>query len=243
MHRNFMVASERVVHPGFASAMVEIGPWRLVDAGRPDFPGLNGAIVATEASPNDLVLAEEWFAGRGSHCMFRLRRDTDGELISTLLKRGYAINRREPAHYQESPEPPDYEEPLEIVEIADIEQLERFLASGRAPPPNEFFEALSRKELSIPGFAEYFGLVDGRTVGAASSLTSESIVGIYAVGVEEAYRRRGFGAALTWAAVAGGLRRGATRAWLGSTEMSHGIYERMGFSTLYEYLHLDRAVK
>jgi GNAT superfamily N-acetyltransferase len=97
--------------------------------------------------------------------------------------------------------------------------------------------------MSIPGFAEYFGVFDGRTVGAASSLTGGSIVGVYALGVEEAYRRRGFGAALTWAAVAGGLRRGATSAWLGSTEMSHAIYERMGFSTLYEYLHLDRGVK
>lgn len=238
-----MVASERVVHPGFPSATAEVGPWTLVDAGRRDWPGLNGAIVTTEASPGDLAVAEEWFAERRSRCMFRLRRDVDGQLISTLLERGYAIIRREPALCQESPEPPVYEGPLEIVEIAGIEQLERFLASDRAPPPSEFSEAMSRKEMSIPGFAEYFGVFDGRTVGAASSLTGGSIVGVYALGVEEAYRRRGFGAALTWAAVAGGLRRGATSAWLGSTEMSHAIYERMGFSTLYEYLHLDRGVK
>jgi GNAT superfamily N-acetyltransferase len=243
MHRNFMTAAERVVHPGYPSARVEVGPWLLVDAGRPDHPNLNGATVVTEASPGDLAVAEEWFAERGSRCMFKLRRDTDGYLISTLLERGYAVNRREPALYQESPKPPSYEGPLEIVEIASMKQLDRFLASDRAPPPNDFLEAFSRKEMSIPGFIEYFGLVDGKPVGAASSLTSGSIVGIYAVGVEESYRRRGFGTALTWAAVAGGLKRGATSAWLGSTEMSHSIYQRMGFSLLYEYLKLDRQVE
>ena len=240
MHRNLIIATERFVHPGHSCARDEAGPWLLVDAGRIDHPYLNVAIVATEASPDDLAVAEEWFAERGPRCIFRLRRDADGELISTLLGRGYTVNRKEAALHQESPKPPGYEGPLEIVEIADIEQLDRLLTSG---PPNEFAEAVSRKKLSIPGFVEYFGLVDDIPVGAASSLTSESIVGIYTVWVEESYRRRGFGTALTWAAVAGGLKRGATNAWIASTEMSHEMYERMGFSTMYEYIILDREVE
>ena len=238
MHHNFTLAAERVVHPGYPSARAEVGPWLLIDAGRSDRQYLNGAIAASEASSRDLAVAEEWFVQRGSRCIFRLRRDTDGELISSLLEGGYAVARREPALCHELPMPPVYEGPLEIVEVTGIEQFVR-LASHRALPPNEFAQALSRKELSIPGFVEYFGFVDGRPVGAASSLVSESIVGIYAVGVEEKHRRSGYGTALTWAAAAGGLKRGATRAWLGSTEMSHKIYERMGFSTLYEYVHLD----
>lgn len=65
-----------------------------------------------------------------------------------------------------------------------------------------------------------------------------TIVGVYNVSVAELFRRRGFGEAVTWAAVAAGLDRGATDAWLGSTAMAYSLYQRMGFSQQYEYVVL-----
>jgi ribosomal protein S18 acetylase RimI-like enzyme len=61
---------------------------------------------------------------------------------------------------------------------------------------------------------------------------------VYNVSVAEPFRRRGFGEAITWAAVAAGLQRGAIDAWLGSSAMGYALYRRMGFSQQYEYVVL-----
>jgi len=42
-------------------------------------------------------------------------------------------------------------------------------------------------------------------------------------------RRRGYGAAMTWAAIAEGVKRGCTAAALRATEMGESVYAAMGF--------------
>ena len=66
-----------------------------------------------------------------------------------------------------------------------------------------------------------------------------TVAGIYWVATIEEQRRRGYGEALTWAAVAGGRELGCGIASLQASKLGRRIYARMGFEhgLDYEYLH------
>jgi ribosomal protein S18 acetylase RimI-like enzyme len=73
---------------------------------------------------------------------------------------------------------------------------------------------------------------DGRTVGRVAVNTWRGIAGIYSMGVSEAYRRRGFGAALTIAACRVAAAQGCTHAVLNATEEGEALYRAIGFRSL-----------
>jgi predicted acetyltransferase len=64
---------------------------------------------------------------------------------------------------------------------------------------------------------------------------THGVAGIAWVGTIPECRNRGFGEAVTWAAVREGLRRGACFANLQASPMGRPIYERMGFITPTSY--------
>lgn len=101
-----------------------------------------------------------------------------------------------------------------------------------------------------PGLAEIFaagpavaagrvrplvGYLDGAPVACSAMLLTGTVAGIYNVAVTAACRRRGFGTALTWAAVAAGREAGAGVAVLQSTPLGETVYRRMGFRTVTCY--------
>ena len=67
------------------------------------------------------------------------------------------------------------------------------------------------------------------------SFRSDGTVGIYNVGTAESVRRRGYGWALTLAAIRAGAEAGCTLATLQSAAMAQSLYEVHGFRTLYRY--------
>ena len=67
-----------------------------------------------------------------------------------------------------------------------------------------------------------------RTVGEASAYLLHDTVGIFGVGVVEAARRRGVGAALTLRASRAFVDR-ADLAWLQPSEMARRMYAALGF--------------
>ena len=106
---------------------------------------------------------------------------------------------------------------------------------------DEFRYSMSGKILSTPGTCQIWGFLDEQLVAGATAISTPGIAGIYAVSVEEPHRRQGFGAAITWAAIRSGLEMGAESAWLGTTEMAHSMYLRMGFEQVGEYQMLERV--
>ena len=87
---------------------------------------------------------------------------------------------------------------------------------------------------------ECWGFLGDRLVAGSIVVTTPPIAGIYAVFCESGYRRRGFGTAVTWAAVKTGKEDGAHRFFLGATEMAFAMYKRMGFNPVSEYVMLSR---
>jgi len=74
----------------------------------------------------------------------------------------------------------------------------------------------------------WLGRVDGRAASIAAASVSHGFVGIYAVATDPAFRGRGYGEALTWAAT---MFRPDLPATLQASPMGRPVYERMGFTT------------
>ena len=87
----------------------------------------------------------------------------------------------------------------------------------------------------------FVGRVGGEPVCTSLLFTSGRIAGIYWVGTVPEHRGRGFGAAVTWAAVEAGRQRGCVLASLQASEAGRRVYEGMGFETPLHYLHFSPA--
>lgn len=78
----------------------------------------------------------------------------------------------------------------------------------------------------------WVGFADRRPVAAASVLIRDGVAGLYNVSTIAAARGRGFGAALSVAALRGAAATGATTAILHASPDGLPIYQRLGFQTL-----------
>jgi ribosomal protein S18 acetylase RimI-like enzyme len=81
----------------------------------------------------------------------------------------------------------------------------------------------------------YVGYVDDEPVATALTYTGDGTVGIYTVGTREAWRRRGFGAAITRHAIRDAAEAGATVAILQTSAAGRGVYESLGFREVSQY--------
>ena len=238
MHQNHLVAWERVAAVGPRSTMERVGPWLLLDTAVPEFAVASGGKVVDSARVQDLPRAIEWFERRGVSAGFLLREAEDAHLAAALEQRGFAPGRIEPALALHSPAPPAYDGPLTITEVVNDADIERYGPINWAPDVAHVGLAIARTARRL-GFPLLMGTLDGRTVACSMAVVTATLVGVYNVAVDRPYRRRGFGEAISWAAITAGLSRGADIAWLGSTPMGHPLYERMGFREQYRYRDWD----
>jgi hypothetical protein len=92
--------------------------------------------------------------------------------------------------------------------------------------------------LGLPGVRLYSGLVEGVVVATSMVFATGEVAGIYWVATLEEQRARGYGAALTWAAVAGGRELGCEIASLQASKIGFPVYAHMGFEHVLDYEHL-----
>jgi hypothetical protein len=94
---------------------------------------------------------------------------------------------------------------------------------------------LNERMLGLPGMRFYAGLVAGRVVATSILVATGDVAGIYWVATLEEQRGRGYGAALTWAAVAGGRELGCRTASLHASKLGRPVYARMGFAHVLDH--------
>ena len=93
----------------------------------------------------------------------------------------------------------------------------------------------TQEKLEAPGLwrGNYLGRVgyaEGRPICAAATCTGPEGIGLYSVATSFAYRGRGYGEAITRAAIdRASLQFGTTRAILQSTTSGLALYQRLGF--------------
>ena len=100
---------------------------------------------------------------------------------------------------------------------------------------------LNERMFGLPQLRLYAGLVDGSVVATAMLVATGAIAGIYWVTTLESHRGRGFGAAITGAAVAGGRDLGCATAFLQASSLGRPVYARMGFAHVLDYAYLHPA--
>lgn len=243
MHRNNTVALDRVANLNPEAATATLGALYLVDAATPEAPFFNQVVAVDEpTNPSHLEIIERWYGDRGSPFRLMLRDDLDRSLIDSAIAAGYTTDYTEPALFLDEPglaaEKP---EALVIREVESDADLQRYGPIGWQS------DGLERIGLGIARtardlrFTMLLGEVEGKAVASSMAVVTDDLVGTYNVAVEGPFRRRGFGTAMVIAAIEAGRRRGATAAWIGSTPMGHGVYERLGFRQKYEYVALMRA--
>ena len=130
---------------------------------------------------------------------------------------------------------------LRIEEMRTLEQLVAFrdvAFRGFGYPVALARYFLSEPLLELPHLRFYAGLVDGAVVATSMLIATGSVAGIYWVATLEDQRGHGYGAALTWAAVAGGRAFGCDVASLQASKLGCPVYARMGFEHVLDYEHL-----
>jgi GNAT superfamily N-acetyltransferase len=86
-----------------------------------------------------------------------------------------------------------------------------------------------------PTTQAFLGYRDGRPVAGAILYVSHDVGGVGWVGTVPDEQGRGYGAAVTWAVVHEGFRRGVRLMNLQASPMGEPVYRRMGFRTPTEY--------
>jgi ribosomal protein S18 acetylase RimI-like enzyme len=145
-------------------------------------------------------------------------------------------------------EPPPSD--LEVVPVTDQATLEEFLTviaadwlewTGGEYTPVQL-EALDAWRQEIPRrFARepvplrWIGRVDGAVVSTSRLSIGAGVAGLYAISTLAASRGRGYGRALTIAALRAGASLGHRIGVLQSSDHGYGVYRRLGFRELFTY--------
>lgn len=211
---------------------VEPGAYTFVTG--TDVATLNGVLVTEDAADPDAVLAR----------LDEVAQSARGYSVQGRAAAVEAVVRRTGTRLV-----PDAPRPLMVLErgaaalpfngiaVREVGEDEQdlFIRTGAASfgaPPEVFAQMFRPEVFAVPGTRTYLGEVDGEVVATAHGITLGDVVGVFAIGTVPSHRGRGYGAALTAAAVEGGFRDGARSALLQASELGFPVYERMGFETV-----------
>ncbi|MGE5595058.1 MAG: GNAT family N-acetyltransferase [Hyphomicrobiales bacterium] len=236
MFANYVAALARIAELGPGAEGAEVGPFRVMEAGVEN-PLFNVVVATARASGTDIAAVEGWYRARDAGFRVVVREPVDRELIGLLRARGYTPREREPGMLLE--QLPASMAPAPGLDIERVHDLPGALDYADAEPGDDGRDvraAISRAALALPGCAMLLGRAGGLPVARSMGLVTGEMVGVYNVYVRPEYRRRGFGEALTAAALLAGAEQGAKRATLSATELGYPVYERMGFKTLFDFV-------
>jgi GNAT superfamily N-acetyltransferase len=248
IHANMLYADRRVSALGPAGVAERLGPWLAIDPGV-DFPLFNMAIAAEPVSParaKDAVRsAQAWFEQRRLG-RYRLvaRAGVDAPLVARARTLGFEVTDETPCMALVGPTlVSGAAEGLEVRSVRDEADLALYCTRFSSADPEwaAIIAGIGRTAMALPGFTLLLGLCEGAPVATSMAVVSGETVGVYNVEVDPRYRRRGFGAAMSQAAVAVGAESGCSLAGLQSSEMGLRMYEALGFRTVETYLSLERT--
>jgi len=190
-------------------------------------------VVDPQASRVDVRAAAAWVAGRGVSYSVFVRDDVGEEIRSALML--VADPSVIPSMVLEPIPSPVPQAPAGLV--IRVGGGELFDEWHTALESSDVFQRLfGRSLIADPDALVAVGYLEGSPVSGAAAIHTAGVVGIYALWTQEPARRRGFGRAVTWAAIdAGVLAWGAAASTLQSSDMGEPIYRSMGFEAIASY--------
>lgn len=205
----------------------------MLSAGGQPGPDFNYAFVFGPISPDAFfALADSFFADRGGYSV-AIEVEAAPAVVAALEADGWEIDEEEPALVllglpATIPAPP---RELTIRLVTD----EAGLADFRAVTGTDTQILPSLAAATDPGVACFVGYVADTPVVTSRLVCLQDVAEITGVVTLPAYRRRGYGTALTWAAITEGADRGCTATTLTATPLGYPVYVRMGFQPVCTY--------
>ena len=126
-----------------------------------------------------------------------------------------------------------------VVDDAGIETFADVAASGFEMPLEVVRRLVTGETIADPDTIAVIGSVGGAPVSVALASISGTTIGIYNVATPAEHRRRGYGEAITWAAIDAGAERGGDHAALQASELGAPVYRSMGFVDVGRYVQLE----
>jgi ribosomal protein S18 acetylase RimI-like enzyme len=126
-----------------------------------------------------------------------------------------------------------------LVEEAEIEETNALLTRSFDAPAAPF-DVLAAAVPRIEETSWYVARRGGTIVSTGLGFAVDGVTGVFDVATPPEHRGRGYGAAVTARIVRDGFERGARLAFLQSSELGHGVYRRLGFRQVEEYVLLTR---
>jgi GNAT superfamily N-acetyltransferase len=201
-------------------------------------PGFNFAAVLRDNAPSLdelLPVAGEFFAGADRGWGVLVEGDAGHPMEAELRARGWAVDEDEPAYVLRDlasvAARPGSE--LQVRFVQTLAEADAYFAVTHAAfqtPPELIDTFRPAPEFALdPGIGLFVGAVGGVDVTAASYSRHGTTAVLAGVATLENYRGRGYGDAVSRAALRHAIGRGCTTAALRSGPKSRPVYERIGF--------------
>lgn len=205
----------------------------------------NGALAAGPVDDPDQVVADAiaFMAEHGVPWMLWVRDGVDDALLDAARRAGLTDADGPPGMALPSigdvPPPPDGLEVWLVEDRAGIETARDVLTRGFGMPAEVSDVMVTEALVADERIGIVVGSVDGTPVSSALVSVTGTTAGVYNVATPPEFRRRGYGAAVTWAAIEEGARRGCDHSVLQASEMGAPVYRAMGFVDVGRYLRLE----
>jgi GNAT superfamily N-acetyltransferase len=196
--------------------------------------GFREALVVGPSSPDRVFALAEEFFGLGARFNVTVEGEAAQPMEAALRDAGWLLDEEEPALVL-TPLPATVPPPPPALKIRRVTD-ETGLADFRAVSGTGERIIPSLEAVLDPGVCLLVGYREGRPVATSRfNLQDGAIADINGVVTVPEERRRGYGTALTWAAIAEARARGCTAAELTATEMGYPVYVKMGFIPVCTY--------
>lgn len=205
----------------------------------------NGAYLTARESDPEAAIARtiEFMAHHDVPWLLWVRSGVDDALLEAGRTAGLRDAGGPPAFgLAPIPDRPPGPDDLEIEVVGDAAGVEAHcdLASRSFGMPIELARVLVTEDtLADPALTVLIGRVAGEPVSTAIVGVTGRTAGVYSVGTPPEHQRRGYGEALTWAAIDAGVRQGADHSILQASPSGRPVYERMGYVHLGDYIQLE----
>lgn len=225
-------------------SIAEVDRCSLVASGVPA-AFFNGAFAAGPVADPDRVVAEAvaFMAECGVPWLLWVREGVDDDLLAAGRHAGLRDVGGPPGMVLRSIEDaPPVPDGLAIATVADaggVQVCRDLMMRGFEMPEDVVEQLIADSVLGDPAMRFVVGSVGDTPVSCALVAVTGSTAGIYNVATPAEHRRRGYGAAVTWAAIQEGARLGCDHACLQASELGAPIYRSMGFVDVGTYVQLE----